>query len=106
MKTTITEAGNKTLVTISGEVATDMCEEFKASLAPLYDRGGIIILMDLSELTYIASNGLRVLLSLAKDQLASGGSVKVTALTPLVYEVFNLTGFSKIFLLPDTKVVM
>lgn len=105
MKVTITEQGNKVLVAISGELETAVCEDLSQELAPLSGRGALQIEMDLSKLTFISSSALRVFLSIAKEQEAAGGSVKVTAITPMVYSVFDLTGFSRIFLDPDTKVV-
>ena len=105
MNVNITEQGGKVLVSISGELETAVCEELSQALAPLCEKKGLQIELDLSKLTFISSSALRVLLTLAKEQVASGGGVKVTAITPAVYSVFDLTGFSRIFLDPDTKVV-
>lgn len=106
MKTTITEESGKVLVAISGELSANECDDLKRDLAPLCERKGLNIEMDLSELEYVCSRGLRVFLALAQAQEADGGSVKVTAITPVVREVFDLTGFTKIFIGPDTKVAV
>ena len=98
MKTTIHQFPEKVLVVVEGDLDTPTCVQFKADLAPLMEQKGLHIEMDMSQVPYISSHGLRVLLSLAQAQVGSGGSVKVTAVTPTVKEVFELTGFDKILL--------
>ena len=99
MNTTITEISpDKVLVKVTGEMDTLSSEQFKQDVAPLMDRKGLALELDLGELEYIASRGLRVILSLAQSLTPSGGSLKVTAVSPAVREVFDLTGFTNIFL--------
>lgn len=50
------------------------------------------LVCDASELSYISSSGLRVLLSLAKRYK----NFKITELQPEVFQVFEMTGFTKI----------
>ena len=51
--------------------------------------------LDLSELEYISSAGLRVLLSATKTMSKKDG-MKVTHVNEIVMEVFDVTGFSDI----------
>ncbi len=51
--------------------------------------------MDFSELDYISSAGLRVLLSAHKVMMRKGG-MKVTHVNDVVQEVFDVTGFADI----------
>jgi anti-anti-sigma factor len=55
------------------------------------------IFVDFSETEYIASAGLRVLLSAAKSLQKSGGQVVLFSMKPYVYEVFEISGFTQIF---------
>lgn len=57
--------------------------------------------IDLKQLDYIASAGLRILLKLKKIMDAKG-TMKVINLTPNVREVMDMTGFSDL-LLPDEE---
>ena len=53
------------------------------------------LVFDLSALEYISSAGLRVLLSAQKIMNAQG-AMKVTGVSEIVQEVFDITGFSDI----------
>ena len=54
------------------------------------------LIMDLEKLEYISSAGLRVLLG-AVQAMEGKGEMIVRNLTPAVNEVFELTGFSRLF---------
>lgn len=54
------------------------------------------LILDLSELDYISSAGLRVLLG-ALQTMEGKGEMVVCNLTQPVYEVFELTGFGRLF---------
>jgi anti-anti-sigma factor len=52
--------------------------------------------IDLSELDYISSAGLRVLLMTAKAAKAKGGKVVLNAPKPAILEVIKISGFDRI----------
>ena len=56
----------------------------------------------MSQLTYVSSSGLRVLLSARSASRKRGGDLFLCALSPSVREVFDMVGFSAIFSLFDT----
>ena len=51
--------------------------------------------IDMSEVDYISSVGLRALLSFQK-QLASKGEMKIANVKPQVLEIFKMVGFDKV----------
>jgi len=53
------------------------------------------LVFDLSQVDYISSAGLRVLL--ASQKKMAGKSMKIVGTRPAVKEVFDITGFSDIF---------
>jgi anti-sigma B factor antagonist len=71
----VSHNANATIVSIAGEIDTSNADEVKRALAGLThtSRGGLII--DLSCLEFIASAGIRALLSLAKRPDAEAGPV-------------------------------
>lgn len=53
--------------------------------------------VDFSELEYISSAGLGVLLSVQKRLSKSGQSLKLTRLNQHIREIFRIAGFDKVF---------
>ena len=59
--------------------------------------GGIRhLILDMGQVGYVSSAGLRSILLAAKNSKAAGGGVAVCGLQPSVAEVFNVSGFGKI----------
>ena len=56
------------------------------------------LVLDVKELEYISSAGLRVLLS-AQKKMQKVGSMKVTNVCEAVMEVFEMTGFADILVI-------
>ena len=54
------------------------------------------ITLNFSSLDYVSSAGLRALLALQKQINRTGGSLTLTHVSPVVMEVFEMTGFSGI----------
>lgn len=52
--------------------------------------------LNFSELQYISSAGLRVLLKVQKIMNARGGRLTLAHVSPAIIEVFEMTGFSSI----------
>ncbi len=61
------------------------------------------IIVDLHDVTFLSSSGLRALLLLARELRKEGGDLVLCALQPQVAEVFHLTGFDQIFTLHHTR---
>lgn len=66
-------------------------------------KGAQKIIVDFSQTEYIASAGLRVLLSTAKSLQKSGGKIILFSMKPYVYEVFEISGFTQIFKIYDSQ---
>ena len=71
--------------------------EADSEITRIIEAGQIKLLIDLSELTYISSAGLRVLLVAAKQLQQKAGKIVLCSMTPGVKEVFEISGFSSIF---------
>ncbi len=63
----------------------------------LITKGTKKIVCDFSQTDYVASAGLRVLLSSAKSLQKSGGQILLVSMKPYVQEVFEISGFAQIF---------
>ena len=97
MKNTIEETDGKYLVTLEGEMDTAAALEAEELLKPLYTSNGKDIIIDCAGLEYIASSGLRILISILKGAKAGGSKVVLKNMNDDIKSVFKLTGFISIF---------
>lgn len=97
MKTTIQQSEDKYLITLEGEMDTAAAVEVEKQLQPLYNTNGQDVIIDCSKLEYIASSGLRILISILKGAKAGGSRVILKDVNDDIKTVFKLTGFINIF---------
>ncbi|MBO4755559.1 MAG: STAS domain-containing protein [Bacteroidales bacterium] len=97
MTVDIKELDGKTVVTVTGELDTLTSEAFQKELDPIMGKDTPRIEIDMAGVNYIASKGLRVILALAQSISPKGGKLTVVNLTPAVRMVFDMSGFSSMF---------
>lgn len=97
MKTTINEQDERIIVFLEGELDTAAALETEQALQPLMENNGRDILFDCAELDYIASSGLRILISILKSARAQGRKVILKDVNDDIKNVFKLTGFINLF---------
>jgi len=97
MKTTINEQDDRIIVVLEGELDTAAAQETEQTLQPLMDNNGRDILFDCAQLDYIASSGLRILISILKSARAKGHKVVLKDVNDEIKNVFKLTGFISLF---------
>ena len=89
-----TQNGNELLVALAGRLDTVTAPSLEAVMNE--HTGKEALKLDFTDLAYISSAGLRVLLSLQKKANAAGGSMVVTGVCEDIQEVFDMTGFADI----------
>lgn len=97
MNTKMEELEDKFLVTLEGELDTAAAEDVEKKLQPLYTANGKDVIIDCTELEYIASSGLRILISILKGAKSGGSRVVLNGLNDDIKDVFKLTGFINLF---------
>lgn len=97
MNVKIEEVNGKYVATLQGEMDTAAAIEVEETLKPLFATGGKDVIIDCKELEYIASSGLRILLSILKGAKAAGSRVVLRDVNDDIKNVFQLTGFISIF---------
>ena len=97
MNTRIEEIDGKYLATLEGEMDTAAALEAEEVLKPIYNSEGKDVIIDCTNLEYIASSGLRILLSILKGAKANGSKVVMRGMNDDIKNVFKLTGFISIF---------
>lgn len=88
------------VISAAGRIDSTTAGELEAVL-PGRVRDHDAVVLDLSGVPYVSSAGLRVLLIGAKAAKAAGHRLIITGVAPAVREVFDISGFSKIFTIED-----
>ena len=83
------------IVAITGSLDSTTAPEAQKSLDAVV-AGARKVALDFSQLDYISSAGLRILLGAAKQLRAKGGTLGMFGLNQSVREVFDISGFSSI----------
>ncbi|MBQ9415082.1 MAG: STAS domain-containing protein [Clostridia bacterium] len=87
------ENGNA-LFTLAGRLDTTTAPELEQAISASLN-GITALVLDMAELTYVSSAGLRVLLS-AQKAMAKQGTLTIRNVNETVMEIFEVTGFSDI----------
>lgn len=78
---------------LQGQINSANAAALEACMVDHFDRGERKIVLDLSQLDYVSSAGLRVILLLAKKLKADNGVVALCDIQPRVREVLEISGF-------------
>jgi serine/threonine-protein kinase RsbW len=87
---------------LSGRLDALAAPGIRAEAQALIEAGSRHLVIDLADVTFISSSGLRALLLVRKDVMTLGGELRLAAVRPHVREVFELTGFVQVFALHTT----
>ncbi|MBC16959.1 Anti-sigma factor antagonist [Pseudodesulfovibrio profundus] len=91
-----------TLVRVNGRLDAVNAPVFEKECMQVVDGGETMMVIDLSDLEYISSAGLRSILSAAKKLKGTGGTMQFCGLTGMVEEVFKVSGLGTMFTVTDT----
>ncbi|MDD4291251.1 MAG: STAS domain-containing protein [Clostridia bacterium] len=94
MTINVEKNGSELTVAIQGRLDTMTAPQLDEQLKKSYE-GATKLILDLKDLEYISSAGLRVLLS-AHKVMSKQGDMVITNANSTVMEVFEITGFSDI----------
>ncbi|BBL69612.1 STAS domain-containing protein [Methylogaea oryzae] len=97
LNTSTHKQGDILVVTLDGRIDASSAKPLEEQFLQWIDGGEHRLVIDFSGVNYISSAGLRVFLLVAKRIGAAEGSVKLCALNPTLREVFDISGFSRLF---------
>ncbi len=95
--------GDITIAVIMPRFDAYTANDVEAALKEIIGKGAKKIVCDFSQTEYVASAGLRVLLSSAKNLQKCGGQIVMASMKPYVKEVFEVSGFTQIFKVFDSQ---
>ena len=97
MEIEIRERGDVVIMDISGEVDLYNAPDIKNKITTLIDGGKRNILINLTNVSYIDSSGIGVLISSLSRLKKVGGALKIMGVHGSVKKVFELTKLDKFF---------
>ncbi|MGE4527546.1 MAG: STAS domain-containing protein [Rhodospirillaceae bacterium] len=97
MQISVLKEGYVTVAAVQGRVDSTSSEEVEKRVVALLQRGEKRLVLDLSGVDYMASVGLRVLLTAAKKSSAVEARLVLAAPTDFVREILTMTGFLNYF---------
>ena len=103
MEITTRDVNDVKVVQIEGELDTGSSPNAQNQLDQLRGQGVKKILLDLTNLDFISSAGLRVLLATAQELKEDSGDLRVCSLNREVKEVFDISGFSTLLMVFDNE---
>ena len=92
LKTTVSldEANSVARVSLNGALNTDTAPEFEQSLQKVIDDGYQLTVLDMKDLDYISSAGLRVIFKAAKQCKTAGHRLAAANRKPHIDKVFEI----------------
>ncbi len=96
MELKVSSRADATLVSVVGRMDAVSSPQFEKEVGRLIDEGNKNFVIDLKDLDYISSSGLRSVLVIAKKLKVKDGKVMLASLQAVVKEVFDISGFSNI----------
>ncbi len=98
MEITLRSINNCDLVVIKGRIDSFTAPDLATKLISLTDNGRYKIILDMGEVVFISSAGLRVLIDLQKTcKKINQSGVLLVNIPPRVYETLELAGFIPLF---------
>ncbi|MBM3135104.1 MAG: STAS domain-containing protein [Chloroflexi bacterium] len=92
------------LVAVNGRVDASTAPQLQDVLRSIFDERRFRVVLDLSEMSYMSSAGLKVLLAALKEAKRwNRGDLRLATLQPQVQDTLNLVGLLQLFrIYPNT----
>ena len=91
------------VLSLQGELDAHTASELEAAIQKCKDDSNFQIVINGAHLQYISSAGLGVFMAYIEEVREEGGDIKIAALQPKVFNVFDLLGFPMLFDIVDTE---
>ncbi len=103
MEITVQELNDVELITIKGRVDSVQASQLAQALEAANQRGKYKLVMDMSQLEYMSSAGLRALVTAQRNsQHHNRGEVVLARVPELIREALDVVGFAAYFKIFDT----
>jgi anti-sigma B factor antagonist len=96
------EAGGAPALIVLGRLDASTVSILEHALTRAFVKNVLTIIVDLADVNYISSSGLRVLLTARRKARERGGDLILCALSRNVRDVFDMVGFTALFTVAGT----
>lgn len=96
-KISIRESGKIHVMELKGYLDAHTAPNLEEAFQKLVTAKKFNILVNCKDLAYISSAGLGVFMAFIEDIRTSGGDIKMSNMTPKVYNIFDLLGFPMLY---------
>jgi anti-anti-sigma factor len=103
MTITTEERDGAIVLGLQGRLDANTSEEAQKEVMNQLNQGNAALVINLTELEYISSAGLRVLLLVLKKVTKSSRKLGLYGLKPHISEIFKIAGFGALFEIFDSK---
>lgn len=90
-------SGDVRVLALDGYLDAHTAPQFETAIQEEAQAGNRRIAVDCAGLTYISSAGLGVFMSFIEELREAGGDIKLAAIAPKVFQVFDVLGFPALF---------
>lgn len=94
---------NAYILKVSGRIDGSNAGELQSQIQDSLPQEANCVILDLNDLDYISSAGLRVILLLAKSMKSKNGKLSMCSVAGPVKDVFTISGFSAIIPTYDNR---
>mgnify|MGYP000138741897 CR=1 FL=1 len=101
MKIAVETGTDRICIKLSGQLNTLTSVDFEKEVANAISSPFLNVVLDCSELSYISSAGLRLLLTLYKGQKAKGGTFVLQHVRKEIVDLLKTTGFSSFLVIEN-----
>jgi anti-sigma B factor antagonist len=86
-----------TVIAVAGEIHASTAPQFSGLLTAAIDAGRTLIVLDLTDVSFIDSTGLSVLLNALRRVTHAGGRMSLVCTNPTVLRLFEITRMDATF---------
>jgi anti-sigma B factor antagonist len=101
MQVTHKQNGAASIISIVGNLDALTAPQLTDYIGGRIGEGNVKLIVDLAQLDYTSSAGLRVLLSAVKETRSRNGDLRLAAVQPNVKKVLEMSGFTSILKIFD-----
>jgi len=91
------QTGDVNVISVGGRLDAYSAAEAEKKIDSLVEAGRVKLVLNLNDLEYISSSGLRVFLAQLKKARKQQGDIKLCCMKPNIREVFDIAGFTQLF---------